>query len=115
MNNLNFQDTLTPTIEMNEPNEPIVIHKGKFDLVGKLIKKKWKVTGEIYFDWFPQVGVKFEGKVDTSKKFSIDIIRTPLKIHIDSLPIEGEFHVTKSNHAKITNGGWKIEGIITSN
>lgn len=36
MNEIYLTEILHPTIEMNEPNEPIVIHEGDFELVRKL-------------------------------------------------------------------------------
>lgn len=62
MNNINPPMILTPILEMKEPNEPIVIHEGDFDLVGKGIKDI-RINGIIRFVWFPKIGLEFEGEV----------------------------------------------------
>lgn len=49
----------TSPVAMNLPNEPIPIYSGEFILKGQ--NKEFKLTGEIFFKWFPDMKVKLTG------------------------------------------------------
>ncbi|WP_303917886.1 hypothetical protein [Draconibacterium sediminis] len=51
--------------EMEEPNLPIEIYEGEFTLIQK--ENSVKVTGRIFFDWFPHQNVKFEGIINETE------------------------------------------------
>jgi len=57
-----FKDTpeIIKTIyEMEHPNLPIGIHEGEFTLKQK--ERSLILNGKVYYDWFPECNVKFEG------------------------------------------------------
>ncbi|MES2808054.1 MAG: hypothetical protein V4619_05495 [Bacteroidota bacterium] len=45
-------------VSMDNPNEPIQIYSGEFKL--KLADKEYEVDGNIFFKWYPDMGVKFK-------------------------------------------------------
>lgn len=67
MNTKKSHKILDFSVEMSNPNEDILIHKGEF-----ILKKDLKtivINGEIAFKWFPSEGVRFQGL--TTEEFYI--------------------------------------------
>src|SRR5688572_26886962 len=52
---------IPPFRKMTKPNEPLIIHKGQFELITK--KSTCTVAGRIQLNWFPKPIVSFEGEV----------------------------------------------------
>ena len=52
----------TPIIQMDIPNEKILIYKGDF-ILKNLRSESIIINGEVYFKWFPNIGAKFFGKI----------------------------------------------------
>lgn len=61
---------------MNEPNTTIKIDSGNYVL--KNSEDELVLNGEIYFSWFPTLGVRFNGiaKADSKLKFLIEIFKS---------------------------------------
>ncbi|MCW3806832.1 hypothetical protein [Plebeiibacterium marinum] len=60
----NTPDIIKTSYVMEHPNEPILIHEGDFTLNQK--ERSLTLTGRVYFDWFPQQDIKFEGVIINS-------------------------------------------------
>ena len=53
-------DIIEPLTVMKEPNEKILVYEGDFRLHND--KVNIFVSGRLYFEWFPSIGVRFTGK-----------------------------------------------------
>lgn len=102
-----YSDIIYPPIIMSEANSPISIFTGEYTIetkAGKLI-----VSGVIQYNWVPNSGVKFSGKIldATIKKFQA-IQLQQVKVFIAN-ELLGEGYITKSN----INSEIEILGVIS--
>jgi hypothetical protein len=67
MSNSEFPNIIKPIIGMSKPNNKFSIIKGLFKLSSK--ERGYNIKGEVYFSWFPNIVVKFKGKVKGSYQF----------------------------------------------
>ena len=57
----NLPEILDFSVDMPEPNSPVMIYEGEFEI--KYESFEIKVEGIIQYDWFPNSGVRFSGEV----------------------------------------------------
>jgi len=82
---------------MENPNEPIQIYSGDFKLHS--VDKEYEVKGDIFFKWYPDMGVKFKASFtdeqvpgfNEDKEFEIYVNNLPIgKIKISDLNLVDE-------------------------
>lgn len=95
---------------MKQPNEPIVIHTGPFDLVQN--DNTVSLEGVISFAWFPNIGAKFSGKVVRGNPFTLDDRAAKVQLVVNSL-IVGNAYLTHTSHGdEIDLEGILIESVV---
>ncbi|QDH77855.1 hypothetical protein FKX85_01860 [Echinicola soli] len=88
---------------MEEPNQVYSIFTGRFDLSNENEQTKYQLDGEIYFNWFPEIGVKFNGVL--LKGAGLIDIKAKYLILIDMVVFSSVF-ITNLSESDIT----KVEG-----
>lgn len=81
-------------VSMDNPNEPIQIYSGEFKL--KLAEKEYEVDGNIFFKWYPDMGVKFSATF-LNEQVSPFNEEGHFEILVNNLPI-GKIKITDLNY-----------------
>jgi hypothetical protein len=79
---------LDDSIQMDEPNQNVLIHEGEFCISGK--KEKYKCHGKIQFEWLPKNRVVFEGSIEKESKKFLDEHK---KDFFNKFDFEQKFHI----------------------
>jgi hypothetical protein len=103
-------ETLIPTCEMNEPNQVVKIFNG--DYVIKVDDNEIEITGNIQFEWFPNMGTYFYGNPKTDSKTLYELSDKELRIFVDDLEIGSGFILT-TNFGTF-NGNESVEGTLSN-
>ena len=94
---------------MTEPNQKVDIFEGDFKLVRR--DETIELTGKVYFDWFPSIGVKWEGEVNTQKGFVPKTSGGKYRLETDNFALEKSLLTGVSNSS---SSGSTVKGIILS-
>jgi|AntRauTorckE5430_2_1112549.scaffolds.fasta_scaffold09649_2 hypothetical protein len=110
--NSNPHKSLGFSVEMSNPNENILIHKGKFIIKNDV--KSIVIDGTISFKWFPSTGVYFEG-LTTEEPYIINDFGELgyLQLYIEEL-FFGECFISTYNLNKSNDNQLLISGVLTS-
>lgn len=103
-------DIIEPLTVMKEPNEKILVYEGDFRLHND--KVNIFVSGRLYFEWFPSIGVRFTGKTARNEIEILELSQNSnsYELIIDDL-VFGECRI---DTASIMNHGdpAAIEGLV---
>ena len=107
----NIPEIIEDSIKMTEANSSIKIYEGEYILRDD--QNEIKVTGNIYFDWFPNSGAHFYGKplVDFKDLFKITDGINSFSIIIDGLEF-GQGFITNTNFVSSSNDSF-IKGTLS--
>lgn len=106
-----YPEIIDSPVEMTEANSPIKIFEGEYIIKNKV--NEIKVTGHIYYEWFPNAGAHFSGKplIETSDLFKITNGFNSFKIIIDGLEF-GQGFITNTNFGSSNNDAY-IKGTLS--
>lgn len=105
-----YPDIIDVPVEMNQPNEPITIHSGPFDLLqnGKTVG----LEGTISFGWFPHIGVRLSGKVVSGNPMTWEDRAPKVQLVVNSL-IVGNAYLTNISHGdELEIEGTLIDSVV---
>lgn len=104
-------EMIAVSVNMTEANSSIKIYEGEYII--KDDQNEIKVTGNIYFDWFPNSGAHFYGKplVDTIDLFKITNGANSFSIIVDGLEF-GKGFITNTNIGSLNNDSF-IKGTLS--
>lgn len=96
-----YQDIHDVPSKMKQPNEPITVHVGTFEL--RQGANTISVEGKILFGWIPEIGMKFSGKVSAGNALRLFDRMAKVQVVANSLVVGEAFvnHITHSHESEL--------------